>query len=164
MLQHAHTHRVFPFMGMLQHTQSKVSEEPKVQAWTWVSTCQAHKNSLISRCSKHTFTIPPGICVSAYCIEQIQRVTSQASRPHIATLTGDMGIKKEVYQDWRHEESPKLICVGGMACKSCLENQAESSLYNAKLFVSLGKQPCRKAVVWFQMSKEGKIPRSICFT
>lgn len=74
---------------------------PKIQAWTWVSASWAHKTSVISRCSKHTLII--------------QNVTSQASRPHIATLTGDTGIKKEVYQDWGGEESPKLFCVGGVA-------------------------------------------------
>lgn len=158
---HTHTQSIALYGNATTHPQQ--SEGSKIQAWTWVSTSRAHKNSLMSRCSKHTLTILPGICISAYCIEQIQRVTSQASRPRIATLTGDTGIKKEVYQDWRGEESPKLFCVGGMAWKSCLENWAESSLYNAELFVSLGKQPCRKAVVWFQMSKEGKIPKSICF-
>lgn len=71
------THKAVTFMVMLQQMQQ--SEGPKVQAWTWVPIYRAHNNSIISRCREHTLTMFPGICLSAYCIEQIQRVTSQAS-------------------------------------------------------------------------------------
>lgn len=155
------THKAFTFMVMLQQMQQ--SEEPKVQSWTWVPNSQAHKNSIISRCREHTLTTFPGICLSDYCIKQIQRVTSQASSHTLPCWLETQEWKRKFSQTEKARKAPNYYMWVAWHEKCCLENWSESSVYNAKLFVSFRKQPCRKAAVWFQMSKDGKIPKSICF-
>lgn len=72
---------VFPLRNAREHTQSihLYGNTTKWRTWTWTPNSQAHENSAISRCRKHTLTMFPDICLSAYCIKQVQRVTSQAS-------------------------------------------------------------------------------------
>lgn len=96
-------------MGTLQHTQQ--SEGLKIQAWTEASSSQAHKTSLISKCSEHTLTIFPGIVYQLIASSK-STVRSHAPRPHVTMLTGDMGIKKRNISRLKNQEKPQTAVCG----------------------------------------------------
>lgn len=156
---HTHTQSIPLYGNATTHTQQ--SKRPKIQVWTWVSTSQAHKTSFNWRCSKHILIILPDICISAHRIKQIKSRKPSLQATHC-------------HSDWRHgnqkgstarpkkQGKPRSLLCGWCSLKTLLRKLSWDFCIILTVS-SLEKQPCRKVVVRFQMSKEGKIPPSVCF-